>query len=142
MSAPESARDVAVDLPDRPTALADFAEALGAAGVSLEGGGVFTHGGVAVAHFLVGDGERARAVLAAHGIGPVVVSEVVTVRLDQDVPGQLGAFARTVADAGIRIRAQYSDHDHNLVLVVDPARHDECRRLADRWRAAREGGGR
>ena len=38
--------DVALDLPDRPGALATFGEALGAAAVSLEGGGVFTVGGI------------------------------------------------------------------------------------------------
>jgi hypothetical protein len=34
--------DVAIELPGRPGSLARFGEALGAAGVSLEGGGVFT----------------------------------------------------------------------------------------------------
>jgi hypothetical protein len=44
--------DVEVALPDRPGALAELGEALGAAGIPLEGGGVFTHQGVGVAHFL------------------------------------------------------------------------------------------
>jgi UTP:GlnB (protein PII) uridylyltransferase len=58
-------QDVEIHLPDRPGALADLGEALGRAGVSLEGGGVFTHDGRAVAHYLVDDGPRAvRAVVA------------------------------------------------------------------------------
>ncbi|WP_197995976.1 ACT domain-containing protein [Streptomyces buecherae] len=49
-------RDLEVCLPDRPGALADLGQALGAAGVSLEGGGVFARAGRAVAHYLVDDG--------------------------------------------------------------------------------------
>lgn len=131
-------RDIEVQLPHRPGALAGFGETLGAAGVSLEGGGVFTHAGVGVAHFLVDDADRARTALEARGIGPVVVHEVVTLRLDQEVPGQLGTLARTMADAGIGILVQYSDHDNRLVLVVAPHQHAACARLAREWDAARE----
>lgn len=132
-------RDVCVALEPRPGSLAEFSETLGAAGVSLEGGGVFTFDGVAVAHFLVAeaDAEAGRAALEAVGIRPVTVSEVVMVRLDQDRPGQLGAFTRRLADAGIDIRLQYSDHDHRLVLVVDPRRRADAARIAAQWEVAR-----
>lgn len=122
-------------LADRPGSLAELGEVLGSAGVSLEGGGVFTHRGEAIAHFLVDDAERGRAALVAAGIGPVTIYDVVTTRLDQEVPGQLGAFARAVAQAGITILVQYSDHDHRLVLVVPPGQLTECRRIAARWGA-------
>ena len=125
-------------LADRPGSLAELGEVLGAAGVSLEGGGVFTHRGEAIAHFLVDDAERGRAALDAAGIGPVTIHAVVTTRLDQEVPGQLGAFARAVADAGISILVQYSDHDHRLVLVVPPGQLTECRRIAAGWGAWRQ----
>ena len=131
-------RDIAVLLPDRPGALAGFGETLGAAGVSLEGGGVFTHAGVGVAHFLVDDADGARVALEARGMGPIAVHEVVTLRLDQELPGQLGALARTMADAGIGILVQYSDHDDRLVLVVAPEQHDAATRVAGEWDAARE----
>ena len=52
--------DVEFDLANRPGALADLGEAMGRAGVSFEGGGVFTEGNRAVAHFLFKDGEAAR----------------------------------------------------------------------------------
>lgn len=55
-------------LPARPGALSDFGRTHGEAGVSLEGGGVFTYGGVGVAHFLVQDGDAARRALEAAGI--------------------------------------------------------------------------
>ncbi len=130
--------DIEVLLPDRPGALADFGETLGAAGVSLEGGGLFTHRGCGIAHFLVDDADRARMALEARGIGPVAVHEVVTLRLDQDVPGQLGTLARVMADAGIGILVQYSDHDNRLVLVVAPDQHAACELIAREWDAARE----
>ncbi|MGR0319674.1 hypothetical protein [Agromyces sp. ZXT2-3] len=69
------------------------------------------------------------------GIGPVTVSEVVALRLDQDRPGQLGAFTRRLADAGIDVRVQYSDHDRRLVLIVDPQRHADATDIAARWDA-------
>ncbi len=126
-------RDVEVLLDDRPGALAELGEVLGAAGVSLEGGGVFGHAGVGVAHFLVADGDRARAALQDAGIGPVTLSDVVLLRLDQGTPGQLGQVARLMADAGVNLRVQYSDHDNRLVLVADPADHDLCAAVAARW---------
>ena len=133
----EAMQDVSVELDRRPGALADFAETLGDAGISLEGGGVVTFGGAAVAHFLVADAESARTALEAAGIRPVTVSDVVALRLDQDRPGQLGAFTRRLADAGIDIRVQYSDHDHRLVLIVEPERHADAADLAARWDADR-----
>lgn len=133
------AADLEVLLADRPGALAEFGETLGAAGVSLEGGGVFTHQGVAVAHFLVDDATRGRIALEHKGIGPVSVHQVVTLRLDQETPGQLGAFTRRLAQEDINILVQYSDHDHRLVLVVDPAHHEQCARLAAQWDTERTG---
>jgi hypothetical protein len=111
--------DVAIELPGRPGSLARFGEALGAAGVSLEGGGVFTVDGVGHAHFLVDNGEAARAALEQAGLGIAIVRPVLIRRLKQEVPGQLGAIARALADAGVNIETQYSDHANRLVLVVD-----------------------
>jgi len=126
-------QDIEVLLDDRPGALAELGEVLGAAGVSLEGGGVFSHSGIATAHFLVADADRAQAALDAAHIGPVTVSEVVLLRLDQGAPGQLGKVARLMADAGVNLRTQYSDHDNQLVLVPHPADHRPCAAAAARW---------
>lgn len=111
--------DIAIALPGQPGSLARFGEALGAAGVSLEGGGVFTVDGVGHAHFLVEDGEAARAALEQAGLGMAAVRPVLIRRLKQDVPGQLGSIARALADAGVNIETQYSDHSNRLILVVD-----------------------
>lgn len=129
--------DIALALEDRPGALAEFGEVLGAAEVSVEGGGVWVHDGRGLAHFLVADAAAAVAALERAGLGPVTVSRVVSVRLAQDVPGQLGAFARRLGDAGIRILVQYSDHDHRLIVVVPEADHSDARRIAEQWEQER-----
>lgn len=110
--------DLTIELDGRPHALAVTGEALGQAGISIEGGGMFTVDGRAVAHFLVTEGEAARRTLAAAGIPVTAVREVVARRLDQETPGQLGAITRAIAEADIRIDAFYSDHDHRLILLT------------------------
>jgi hypothetical protein len=111
--------DLTIDLEDRPGALAEMGEALGRAGVSIEGGGAWVVGGRGVAHFLFADGEAARRALEGAGIRVLAVREVVVQRLRQGVPGQLGKLTRRMAEAGVNIDVLYSDHDHQLVLVVD-----------------------
>ena len=118
--------DVAMDLENRPGALAEMGEILGRANISIEGGGVFSGN----AHFLFHD-PRAADVLREAGIRVVAVHEVVALRLRQDEPGQLGRIARRMADANVNIEIQYSDHDHQLILVVDdPPR---ARAVAAEW---------
>jgi len=139
-------QDLEVLLPATAGALADLGEALGRAGVSLEGGGVTTlDGGPGtppvthrVAHFLVDDGPRAVAALTAAGLGPAVARDVVTTRLAQDRPGQMGAFARRLAEAGVVVRTLYSDHDGNLVLLVPDDDVPACRDVVRAWDADRE----
>jgi hypothetical protein len=123
--------DVSIELPDEPGYLARFGEALGEAGVSLEGGGVFTVDGVGHAHFLVEDGEAARKALEKAGLGTATVRPVLIRRLKQGVPGQLGAIARALGDAGVNIETQYSDHANRLILVVDDM--DAAERATSDW---------
>jgi hypothetical protein len=125
--------DLAIELADRPGALAEMGEALGAARVSVEGGGVFVVGGVGHAHFLVAAAAEttARSALARRGIRLVAARPVVSLRLRQELPGQLGAIARRMADAGVNIEVQYSDHAGNLVLLVDEP--ERARAVAESW---------
>ena len=125
--------DVSIDLPNRPGSHAKFGETLGAADVSLEGGGVFTVDGIGRAHFLVEDGEAARAALEEAGLGIATVRQVLIRRLKQEVPGQLGSIARVLADAGVNIETQYSDHANRLILVVDDL--ETARRATKEWAA-------
>lgn len=126
-------QDLEVHLPDRPGALADLGQALGRAGVSLEGGGVFTHDGLALAHYLVDNGPLALQAATEAQLGPATVRDIAMTRLDQEVPGQLGALARQLGDAGVNVLVQYSDHAGNLVLVVAEEHSKACRDVLMRW---------
>lgn len=112
-------RDLAIRLENRPGALAEMGEALGSAGVSVEGGGAFVVAGEGIAHFLFEDGIAARKALEAKGITVLDDREVLVQRLNQEQPGQLGRIARLMAEAGVNIEVIYSDHQNQLVLVVD-----------------------
>lgn len=112
-------KDIEIHLLDRPGALAEMGETLGAAGVSLEGGGMFVHHGVGIAHFLVEDAVKAKQALEAKGIAVAAIHEVLIQKLKQEVPGQLGKICRLMADHHINILTQYSDHANQLILIVD-----------------------
>jgi hypothetical protein len=125
-------KDLAIALENRPGALAEMGEALGKASVSVEGGGAWVSDGRANAHFLFEDAGAAREALEAAGIRVVAEREVVVLRLKQEVPGQLGKIARQMADAGVNIEVQYSDHDNRLILVVDDIQ--KARAISRAWR--------
>jgi hypothetical protein len=112
-------KDLTIALDNRPGALAEMGDALGRAGVSIEGGGAFVVGGQGVAHFLFHDGAAARKALEAAGITVLAEREVLVQRLNQTQPGQLGKITRRMAEAGVNIEVLYSDHDHQLILIVD-----------------------
>jgi len=128
-------KDLAISLENRPGALAEMGEALGRAGVSVEGGGAWVLEGRGVAHFLFEDGAAARRALEAAGIRVLAERDVLVQRLRQDEPGQLGKLSRRMAEAGVNIEVVYSDHDHRLVLVVDDP--EAGRKVSEAW--AREG---
>ena len=129
-------KDLTIALENRPGALAEMGEVLGAAGVSIEGGGAWVANGAVAAHFLFAHGDAARKALEAAGIRVLAVRDVVVQRLKQDEPGQLGKISRRMADAGINIEVMYSDHDHQLILVVDD--YEKAKRISDQWGAANE----
>lgn len=112
-------KNLTIQIEDRPGALAELGETLGCAGVSIEGGGMFVVDGKGIANFLVEDAIAGRRALEAAGIAVVREDEVVIQRLNQDEPGQIGKLLRRMAQAGVNVLTQYSDHDHQLVLVVD-----------------------
>jgi hypothetical protein len=125
-------RDLVIRLENRPGALAEMGEALGSAGVSVEGGGAFVIGGNGIAHFLFEDGTAARQALEAKGIEVLADREVLVQRLKQDQPGQLGKISRLMAEAGVNIEVIYSDHQNQLILVVDDV--EKGRAVSDAWK--------
>jgi hypothetical protein len=124
-------KDLTIVLEDRPGALAQLGEVLGRASVSIEGGAAFVCHGSGIAHYLFDDAAPAREVLEAAGITVLAERRVLIQTLRQSVPGQLGAITRRMAAAGVNIEAQYSDHAHRLILVVDDI--ERGRVVSDEW---------
>lgn len=112
------ASDLTVVLDDRPGALADMGEALGRAGVNIEGLSGVAGGGRSPIHILVQDADVARSALGEAGIEVGDAAEVVMLDF-QDRPGELGEMARRVADTGANIDVVYVSCDGRLVMVTD-----------------------
>jgi hypothetical protein len=119
-------------LENHPGALAEIGEVLGRVGVSIEGGGSFVVDGKAIAHFLFEDLVAARKALEENGIKVLDDREVLVQRLRQDQPGQLGKISRLLAKAGVNIEVMYSDHQNQLILVVD--NFEKGRIVAEKWK--------
>jgi len=124
-------KDLEILLENKPGSLALLGETLGKNNISLEGGGVFQNGALSIAHFLVEDAEKAKDVLQTAGIKVLKINEVLIQKLRQDVPGQLGMFCRRLADAGINILVQYSDHANQLIVVVDDI--EKGKLVSEQW---------
>jgi hypothetical protein len=127
-------KDLAIRLENRPGALAEMGETLGSAGVSVEGGGGFVFEGEGIVHFLFDDTVAARKALEEKGIAVIAESEVLVQRLNQDQPGQLGKISRMMAEAGVNIEVIYSDHQNQLILVVDD--FDKGRAVSELWKSS------
>jgi len=124
-------KDIQILLNNKPGTLALMGETLGKNKISLEGGGVFQNGNIAIAHFLVEEAERAKDVLEDAGMGPVQINEVLIQKLRQDIPGQLGLFCRKLADENVNILVQYSDHSNQLIVVVDD--FEKGKQISGKW---------
>ncbi len=129
--------DLAIRLPDTPGSLADMGEALGKAGVNIEGGGAFTVNNEGYAHFLFEDGAAAQQALELAGFDIIANREVLVQKLNQEEPGQLGKLTRLIADAGVNIEVMYSDHNNQLILVVD--NYEKGKQISNQWKAAFSG---
>lgn len=128
--------DLEITLGNEPGQLAAMGETLGQAGISVEGGGMFLVEDQGVAHFLFDDGPAARSVLEKAGFTVTACRPVLTMRLNQDEPGQLGKISRAMADAGVNIQVLYSDHAGNLILLTDNEHTGQ--RVSEEWTAYAE----
>jgi hypothetical protein len=131
VSGVKTLKDLTIALENRPGALAQMGDALGRAGDSIEGGGAFVVNGEGVAHFLFEDAAAARQALELAGIRVLKERDVLVQRLNQPKPGQLGKLTRRMAEAGVNIEVLYSDHDHQLILVVDDT--EKGRAVSEAW---------
>jgi len=122
-------KDLKVTLENRPGTLADLSEALGDAGVNIEGICGFarevkgsedrefvTH----VAHILVDDATPAKRALKAAGIKIEEEREAIVIDM-KDRPSELAAVARRIADSGVNIEFFYTATRTRMVLGVSDA---------------------
>ncbi|EOC0112525.1 amino acid-binding protein [Cronobacter sakazakii] len=123
--------DIHVIISNTPGALATLGTLLGKNGVGLEGGGVFSLAQESHAHFLVEEGETARRVLQDAGFTVQNVTRPLIRKLSQARPGELGEIARALADGGVNILVQYSDHANLLILVTD--NHEQAEKVTRPW---------
>jgi hypothetical protein len=112
------ATDLTVRLADRPGAMAGACEALGAAGVNIDGCCAYPAGAAGQLHLLVEDAEGARAALRDAGYEVVQDRQVIVHEL-ADVPGSAGSCLRRIADAGVNLGLVYLATETRLVISAD-----------------------
>ncbi len=108
-------KDLTVVLVDRPGTLADAAQAVGRAGINIDGVCGFPSGAEGIMHVLVEDASGAREALTAAGLEVRDERDVVVTSVD-DRPGSGGELLRRVADAGANVDLLYLTMDGRLVL--------------------------
>jgi hypothetical protein len=114
------ATDLTVVLDDRAGQLAHMGEALGDAGVNIEGFCATTHDGIGVVHVLVENAMVAQNALILADIKVEGEADAVVVDLgdEADRPGALGRVAGKVASAGVNISVAYLATRSRGVLVT------------------------
>lgn len=114
--------EIVIETDDRPGILAAVGELFGEIGVNIMAAAAFTHNGKGVLHFVVDEADRAKSALERSNFNVVRMDEVLAVSLD-DKPGELGRYARRLADAGINITSFYTSGgeygDREIVISVD-----------------------
>jgi hypothetical protein len=117
------ATDLTVVLDDRAGQLAHMGEALGDAGVNIEGFCATTDDGVGIVHVLVENAMVAQNALILADIKIEGEADAVVIDLtaeDADRPGALGRVAGRVANAGINISVAYlATHDRAVLVTSD-----------------------
>jgi hypothetical protein len=102
--------------------LAEIGELLGRHSVNIETLSATTYDGRTVVHLIVDDDQDAAEILASNGFKVEGSRQVMTATLD-DRPGELGAYCRRLAGAGVAISAAYvmrrSGGETELIFAVD-----------------------
>ena len=103
---------------DRPGVNAEIGEALGRAGVNIEG--TFGSATLGEVHVLVEDAPRARQALQDAGFRVTEERDVLLRSMKAvDYPGAWGGIARILADAGVNIEFHYMATNTRIVIAVD-----------------------
>ena len=110
-------KDLCIAAPDRPGTLAELADAIGRAGINIEGVAGYSAGGDAVIHLLVEDHRGARAVVERLGFEVRDERDVLVVDTE-DRPGGLAAVTLRVAATGVNLDFLYGVRGR-LVMGAD-----------------------
>ena len=110
-------KDLTIVLKDRPGELARLGEAMGSAGVAIEGLAAFTGEGNGIIHVLVEDATTARGALEEAGMGVADEREVLVIDV-VDRPGSLGELARNLGESGVNIELAYTTFGGVKVVVA------------------------
>jgi hypothetical protein len=119
------ATDLTVVLEDRAGQLAHLGEALGDAGVNVEGFCATTHDGSGVVHVLVENAMVAQNALILADLKVEGEADAVVVDLsdEADRPGALGRLAGRIAGAGVNISIAYlATRDRGVFVTSDNER--------------------
>ncbi len=99
-------KDLTIELDEKVGSVASAAEALGKAGVNIEGICGFVVSGKGIGHVLVEDSAKARQALQTAGARVTGEQEVLVLDIE-DKPGALGKLTRKIANAGVSLNAVY-----------------------------------
>lgn len=113
-------KDMTIELDEKVGTVAAAAEALGKAGVNIEGICGFVVGGKGVGHVLVEDAGKARQALQSAGARVTGEQDAVVMEID-DRPGSLGKLTRKIADAGVNLNAVYLATRTRVVIGAQDA---------------------
>src|SRR5437867_11082313 len=110
-------KDLTIELDEKVGSVAAAAEALGKAGVNIEGICGFVIGGKGVGHVLVADPGKAREALQTAGARVTGEQDALVLEME-DRRGALGKLARKLADAGANLNAVYPATKTGVVIVA------------------------
>lgn len=109
------ATDLTIGLFDRPGSLAGASDALGRAGINIDGACGFVCDGQGTYHVLVGEVERARRALIDAGF-TIEDERRVFISPIENQPGAAAALLRRVAEMNVNVDLMYTTLDGRLVL--------------------------
>jgi hypothetical protein len=107
--------DLTIGLTDRPGSLAKASDALGRAGINIDGASGFVCDGQGTFHILVADLERARRALIDSGFTIEDERRVIVTSIENR-PGAAADLLRRIAAAEVNIDLLYLAADGRLVL--------------------------
>jgi hypothetical protein len=112
------AKDLTITLEDRPGIVAELGEALGGAGINIEGFCGYASGGQGVVHLLVEDAGSARSALEGAGFTVQEERDVIVVDVE-DRPGALGVIARRISNAEVNLNLAYLATNTRVVVGAE-----------------------